>query len=241
MSLHSGLQTLEGIGRLGITAEAATSLQQALDRGADDSELARRIEECPVSLVLVLQLASASFYRGHSTPSGLPMALGVLGGPMIRQMLQALLLGLPRRQAGHGEQELRSKLDQAEARILPVCGRGSSALLHTTLCLFRLVPLLVSQEGAPRVPEWRTWGRLLLERLGPDTLPPAISQLLGHLENSAVEEEDPELATNLALLQVILAVGAGQGIRQCDPGLWRMLELPTHLMQSLSAGEPHRG
>ena len=43
MSLHSGLQTLEGIGRLGITAEAATSLQQALDRGADDSELARRI------------------------------------------------------------------------------------------------------------------------------------------------------------------------------------------------------
>jgi hypothetical protein len=179
MSLQSGLETLEDIGRIGITVEAATRLRQALDQHLPDDQLANAIEQCPVCLVLVLQMASASFYRGHHTISGLPMALGLLGAPTVRCLLQGLLLALPRRTTGYGEQELRDRLDQAAQRILPVCPKGNPALVHTALCLFRLVPLLVPGGSGPnRLPEWRQWGNLLLERLGQDTLPPALTQLL---------------------------------------------------------------
>ena len=56
-----------------------------------------------------------------------------------------------------------------------------------------------------------------------------------------MEETDPELAVNLALLQLVLAVSVGQGTRQCEPGIWRLLDLPVQLMQSLAAGESSRG
>ncbi|MCA9782462.1 MAG: hypothetical protein KDC10_00085 [Calditrichaeota bacterium] len=242
MSLQSGLELQEGIARLGITAETLSSLQQALESGQDDAVLARRIEECPVIHCLLLQLASASFYRSATPLISLPMALGLLGERFSRQYLHGLLHSLPRRQTHLGEAELRDELAQAEIRILPVCGRGSQPLLHCVLVLCRLVPLLAGGDHHPnRLPEWRSWGRLLLDRCGARNLPPRISEILSRLDSNAVEETDPELAVNLALLQLVLAVSVGQGTRQCEPGIWRLLDLPVQLMQSLAAGESSRG
>jgi hypothetical protein len=53
--------------------------------------------------------------------------------------------------------------------------------------------------------------------------------------------EDGDLSANLALLQLILPVALGQGLRHCDPETWRMLELPSRLLQTLSVGESDRG
>lgn len=242
MSLQSGLESLEGISRLGITADAANHLRLALEQDLPAHELATAIEQCPVCMVLVLQRAASSFYRGHAPVTGLPMALGQLGLPAVQQLLRGLLLALPRRSAGHGERELGERLEQAGLRILPVCAKGNPDLLHTVLRLFRLVPLLSARgTNTASLPDWTQWGTLLLDRLGPETLPRELNRLLARLDSTPAEQEDPVLAADLALLQLVLSMAAGRGPEACDPSTWRMLELPPRLMQSLSSGEFHRG
>ncbi len=240
MSLLDRLQNLEALSRLGISPAAGVRLQQCLEGPFSEQELFDHLEACPLIHMLLLQLASTSYYAGQRPVLSVAMAWHGLGEQMGRTYLSGLLHSLPQREEPEAVRSLRQRLAAARRRILESSGQGDPALLGCLCRLFELVPLQRSlTQPRPETGDWRTWGRELEALVGGASLSPRLHESLQHLDRDPADCQDLEEARNRALLQLILCGACGCDTGELGAGIWGLVELHPHLMQNPVAEEPN--